>query len=341
MHSLRTIRVTSSSPLSLASLRLELRLIVFDDDVKKTWRRSSPASSGLDLEWKCEACNSKTRHLQAQPPTPESNHDVASSSTCRRRPLQKGFLSAGKLTDTATAIAVDEEQLIRWAKTNRPKKWGRPTSLFRSWSSKSQRSEILHDLLQPTKIALRRSSSVAHLHARLDRGSKAWVNSQDLLPFAWFLLVDFSLVIAIDDATGHARSGAKKYRTRSRKKVSGRRFKTRSVGLVEAETFFCLAQTWFSFYNTRKQTNNNNNNNNNKKMENNVSPQGFFEVKLGWKGKREPFQPSFSSRSLVAKRFSILFVPCFSCIVKIELFHPYKMSYENMTSQISVNMSNA
>ena len=25
------------------------------------------------------------------------------------------------------------------------------------------------------------------------------------------------------------------------KKVSGRRFKTRSVGLVEAETFFCLA----------------------------------------------------------------------------------------------------
>ena len=50
------------------------------------------------------------------------------------------------------------------------------------------------------------------------------------------------LAIAIDDETGHARSGGKKYRTRSRKKVSGRRFKTRSVGLVEAETFFCLAQ---------------------------------------------------------------------------------------------------
>ena len=32
---IRTIRVTSSSPLSRASLRLELRLIVFDDDVKK------------------------------------------------------------------------------------------------------------------------------------------------------------------------------------------------------------------------------------------------------------------------------------------------------------------
>ena len=78
------------------------------------------------------------------------------------------------------------------------------------------------------------------LYARLDRSSKAWVNSQDLLPFAWFLLVDFSLAIAIDDATGHAQN-AKKFPTRSRKKVSGRRFKTRSVGLVEAETFFCLA----------------------------------------------------------------------------------------------------
>ena len=100
---------------------------------------------------------------------------------------------------------------------------------------------MMHDVLQPTEIAFRRSSSVAHLYARLDRGSKAAVNSQDLLPFAWFLLVDFSLAIAIDDATGHAWSGAKNYRTRSRKKVSGRRFKTRSVGLVEAETFFCLA----------------------------------------------------------------------------------------------------
>ena len=96
---------------------------------------------------------------------------------------------------------------------------------------------MMHDVLQPTEIALRRSSSGAHLYAPGSR-LKAWVNSQDLLPFAWFLLVDFSLAIAIDDATGHARSGAKKYRTRSRKKVCGRRFKTRSVGLVEAETFF-------------------------------------------------------------------------------------------------------
>ena len=108
---------------------------------------------------------------------------------------------------------------------------------FRSWSSKSLEAKML----QPTEIALHRSSSVAHLYARLDRGSKPSVNSQDLLAFAWFLLVDFSLAIAIDDATGHARSGAKKYQTRSRKKVSGRRFKTRSVGLVEAEAFFCLA----------------------------------------------------------------------------------------------------
>ena len=80
------------------------------------------------------------------------------------------------------------------------------------------RSEMMHDLLQPTEIALRRSSSVAHLYVCLDRGSKAWVNSQDLLLFAWFLFVDFSLAIVIDDATGHARSDAKKYRKRIRKK---------------------------------------------------------------------------------------------------------------------------
>ena len=50
----------------------------------------------------------------------------------------------------------------------------------------------MHDLVQPTKIALRRASSVAHLHTRLDRGSKAWVNSQDLLPFADFYSISLS-----------------------------------------------------------------------------------------------------------------------------------------------------
>ena len=165
------------------------------------------------LELKCKACNSKTRYLQAQPAT----HGIP--STCRRSPLQKGFLSAGKLTDFATGIAVDEKQLISaGARTNRPKKWKRPTCQFRSWSSKSQEAKMMHDVLQPTEKAFRRSSSVTHLYARLDRGSKARVNSQDLHPFAWFLLVDFSLAIAIDDATGHERSGAKKYRTRSGKK---------------------------------------------------------------------------------------------------------------------------
>ena len=147
--------------------------------------------------------------------TRKTESNVASSSTCRRRPLQRGFLSAGKLIDTATGIAVDEKQLIGWARANWPKKLKRPICQFRSWSSKLQEAKIMHDLLQLTAIALRRSSSIAHLYARLDRGSKALVNSQDLLPFAWFLLGDFCLAIAIDDATGQARSGAKKYRTRS------------------------------------------------------------------------------------------------------------------------------
>ena len=80
----------------------------------------------------------------------------------------------------------------------------------------------------------------------------SWVNSQDLLPFVWFLIVDFSLAIEIDNATGHARarSGAKlEYRTQSHseKKVSGRRFKTRSVGLVEAEIFFLFGLSDIEF----------------------------------------------------------------------------------------------
>ena len=96
---------------------------------------------------------------------------------------------------------------------------------------------MMHDLLQPTEIALRQSRSVTHLFTAQKPGPAVKIS----FPLLDFLLVDFSLAIAIDDATGHARSGAKKHRTRNRKNVPGRRFKTRSVGLVEAETFFCLA----------------------------------------------------------------------------------------------------
>ena len=136
------------------------------------------------LELKCEARSSEAHYLQAQPATPRAMRPLRCPRA--RRPLQKGFLSAGKLTDTATGIAVDEKQLISWARTNRPKKWRRPTCQFRSWSSKSQEAKMMHDLLQPTEIVLRRLSSAACLYVRLDRGSKAWVNSQDLLPFAIF-----------------------------------------------------------------------------------------------------------------------------------------------------------
>ena len=89
----------------------------------------------------------------------ESN--MASSSTCRRRPLQKGVLSAGKLT--ATGITIDKKQLISWARTNRPKNKKDRHVKFRSRSSKLQEAKMMRDLLQPTEIALRRSSSVAHL----------------------------------------------------------------------------------------------------------------------------------------------------------------------------------
>ena len=57
--------------------------------------------------------------------TRNTESNVPSSSTCRRRPLQKGVLSAGKLT--ATGITVDEKQLISWTRTNRQKNKKGPT----------------------------------------------------------------------------------------------------------------------------------------------------------------------------------------------------------------------
>ena len=60
------------------------------------------------LELKCEACscNSKPRYLQAQPATRGIPVHLQKTSTA------KGLLIAGKLTDSATGIAVDEKQLI-------------------------------------------------------------------------------------------------------------------------------------------------------------------------------------------------------------------------------------
>ena len=66
------------------------------------------------VEFKDSLSPSATRNTKSK---------VASSFTCRRRPLQKkGFLSAGNLTDTAIGLAVDAKQLISWARTNQPKK---------------------------------------------------------------------------------------------------------------------------------------------------------------------------------------------------------------------------
>ena len=66
------------------------------------------------------AWNSKTRYLQAQPATPRARWHPrlrAEDVLCK-----KGFLSVGNLTDTAIGLAVDEKQLISWARTNQPKK---------------------------------------------------------------------------------------------------------------------------------------------------------------------------------------------------------------------------
>ena len=134
------------------------------------------------LELKCEACYSKTR-WQAQSATPRAMWHPR-PRTDRRRPLQKGFVSAGKLTVTATGIAVDEKQLNSWARTNRPKKKKKTDMSVLKLKQQVARNENDAQFAAADRNRLRRSSSVAHLCACLDRGSEAWINSQDLLPFA-------------------------------------------------------------------------------------------------------------------------------------------------------------
>ena len=75
------------------------------------------------VEFKDSLSPSATRNTESK---------VASSFTCRRRPRKKGFLSAGNLTDTAIGLAVDEKQLISWARTNQPKNKKRPICQFGS-----------------------------------------------------------------------------------------------------------------------------------------------------------------------------------------------------------------
>ena len=58
---------------------------------KKTWHRSSPACFVRSLELKCEACNSKTRYLQAQPATPRAmwhTRPLAEDVLCKKASWQ-------------------------------------------------------------------------------------------------------------------------------------------------------------------------------------------------------------------------------------------------------------
>ena len=105
----------------------------------------------------------------------------------------------------------------------------------------------MNDLLQPTEIALHRSSTASHISSRTwitaqKPGSQSRSPSLGPLPDFYHSTSLLRSRSTRQLATHcHARSGAKEYRTRSRKKVSARPFKTRSVGLVDGETFFCLA----------------------------------------------------------------------------------------------------
>ena len=157
------VRVTSSSPLSRASsARAPL-----DRFSKMMWKRH-----GASLLLLRQGSGVKTWRLvipKRNPQHREQSATVASSSMCRRRLLEEGFL-----TDTATGIAVDEKQLISWARMNWPKKIIKDRyNQFRSWSwsSKSQEAKKMHDLLQPQKLCcVDRVSS--HISTR------AWIAAQ-------------------------------------------------------------------------------------------------------------------------------------------------------------------
>ena len=99
------VRVTSSSPLS----RAPSPWAPLD-----RFRRWCEKRHGAGLLLLRQVSGVKTRSVQRLVISKRNPQHVASLSTCRRRPLLKGFLSAGKLTDSATGIAVyvDEKQLI-------------------------------------------------------------------------------------------------------------------------------------------------------------------------------------------------------------------------------------
>ena len=90
----------------------------------------------------------------------------------------------------------------------------RPTFQFQSWSRKPQEAKMMHDLLRPAEITMRRSSSAAHIYAHLDSRLKRLVNSQGPFPLRDFYS-STSLVIS------RSRSTDNWPRTERRQKVSG------------------------------------------------------------------------------------------------------------------------
>ena len=115
----------------------------------------------------------RLEYLQAQPATPRARwhpRSRAEDVLCK-----KGFLSAGNLTDTAIGLAVDEKQLISWARTSQPKKSKKDRYVsfeVEAGSRTLEEANMMHDLLQPTEIALHRSSTAAHI------SSHTWIAAQ-------------------------------------------------------------------------------------------------------------------------------------------------------------------
>ena len=91
--------------------------------------------------------------------------------------------SAGNWTDTAIGLAVDEKQLIIWARTNQPKKIKKTGMSVSKLKQEVARSEYDARFAAADRNHVASiEHCVAHLFTHLDRGSKAWVTVKISFP---------------------------------------------------------------------------------------------------------------------------------------------------------------
>ena len=198
-----------------------------------------------------------------------SKSSTRNTEMLHRRPrtedvlCKMGFLSTGKLTNTATSIAVDENQLIRWARTNRPK--NKKIDRYVSFEVETARCKkrarcTICCSRQKSRSVVRRLSSVADLRAP---GSQLKCQQQQLRsPFLRLIqaLSSYPVVSRSRSTTQPATNGAAPKISDAKSKKSFRSALQNTVGRVSQsrdlflfglfdEVFIFLSGVFFSFSN--------------------------------------------------------------------------------------------